>query len=62
MKSKALKSFEEQSKQLINLATKLSDIKDRKEGTTPSEIRRLRHELVVMLDSITKSLSRVFKL
>lgn len=62
MTRKAMDSFEELSKQLINLAIKLSDAKDKKEGMAPSAIRSARHELIVILAGVIKSLVRLFKL
>lgn len=62
MKYKAMESFEERSTQLIKLALELSAAKDRKEGIIQNTIKPLRQELIVVLASITKNLSRIFKL
>jgi hypothetical protein len=63
MKRKALDSFETLSKQLLNPALELAAAQEKKEGATQkSTIRLLRRELIVMLDGILRSLSRIFKL
>jgi hypothetical protein len=62
MKRKALDYFESSSRQLLKLAMELSTTKEKEEGVAHSAIRRLRCELIVMLDVILKSLSWVFKL
>lgn len=62
MKHKAMESFENLSTQLVKLAMELSTDKDKEEGVVQNTIKPLRQELVVMLASILRCLSAIFKL
>lgn len=62
MKHRALTSFEKMSDQLVNLAIELSREKEKGEGLVNGPVRKLRHELIVMLTGITKCLALIFRL
>ena len=62
MKHKAMKSFENLSTQLVKLAIELSTDKDKEEGVVQNMIKPLRQELIVILSSIIRCLSAIFKL
>ncbi len=62
MKGNSLDSFESLSKQLLEMALKLSAAKDEEDGTADNRVAwNVRHKLIGMLDAVLGSLSLIFK-